>query len=49
MSKIKEKIKTHGLILLCLYGVKEKKVKDNPEVLNAFIKCLYQDIINLIK
>jgi len=41
---MKNIIKKHALMLLLLYGVKEKKVKKNPEGLNAFIDLLLLEI-----
>ena len=48
-KKLKKKIKIHAYMLLCLYGVKEKKIKDNPEALNSFVDLLTEDINNLTK
>lgn len=41
---MKKIIKIHALILLNLYGVKEKNIKDNPQALNTFIDLLKYEI-----
>ena len=41
---MKKIIKIHALMLLNLYGVKEKNVKDNPQALNTFIDLLKDGI-----
>jgi hypothetical protein len=33
----KDTLKTHALMLLNMYGVKEKDIKDRPECLNVFL------------
>ena len=45
-KQIAKKVRLHGLMLLCLYGVKEKEVDKNPENLENFIKLLTDDILN---
>lgn len=42
--KIKKIIELHGLMLLNLYGVEEKKIKDNPEALKTFVELLSEEI-----
>ena len=48
-KKLKKKIKIHAYMLLCLYGVKEKKIEDNPEALKTYIDLLTENIKNLTK
>lgn len=42
----KPTIKTHALMLLNLYGVKEENVKNNPEALNVFCDQLLQLVLD---
>jgi len=46
---MRELIKKHGLILLNLYGVKEKTIDNSPEALTAFINILEEEIEQEIK
>jgi len=44
LKRLEDNLKTHALMLLNLYGVEERLVKENPEALNVFlfeIKNLY--------
>ena len=41
---LKEIIETHGLILLNMYGVKEKLINKNPEKLKVFVELLAEEI-----
>ena len=41
---MKKIIKIHALMLLNLYGVKEKNVKDSPRALNTFVDLLKDGI-----
>jgi hypothetical protein len=45
-KRIAKKVRLHGLMLLCLYGVKEKKVNDYPQALNSFVDLLTDEIVN---
>ena len=42
--KLKKIIETHGLILLNMYGVKEKLINKNPEKLKVFAELLAEEI-----
>jgi len=46
---MKNIIKKHALMLLCMYGVKEDKVKKNPEILESFTDLLLLEIQEKIK
>lgn len=46
---IKKIIETHGLMLLALYGVKEKSVKKDYSAVNVYTEELYQDLVKLAK
>jgi len=46
---LKEIIETHGLILLNMYGVKEKLINKKPELLKVFVDLLAEEINKLIK
>ncbi len=41
-DEIKNKIKTHSLMLLNLYGVKEQLIRENPEALVVFATQISQ-------
>lgn len=45
-DEIKEKLKNHSLMLLSLYGVEEKKIKENPEALNTFLNFILEILTN---
>lgn len=43
-KKIKKIIGTHALVLLQLYGVEEKYIKEHPDKLFAFVELLFKDL-----
>ena len=49
IAKTKEIIEKNAWMLLNLYGVKEKLIKDNPEALTAFINILNDELLSAVE
>ena len=45
-NPLHETIRMNALMLLNIYGVEEKMIKDNPDGLETFIKIIEEEISN---